>query len=99
MIARTMKVQQFIAAIFLLVGSVRFSAAGTVREQMASDGNFKVYGVVFGLTVDAESKIASFRVAKVVEPKGDKPATINVKVPEKFVQKARTWIASKKKYE
>src|ERR1022692_763033 len=84
--------------IALLCGLVSASAE-TVRERLKSDSKFHLYTVIFGVTVDANSKIDGFRVAKVTDPRSGTTDPVDVKAPKKFVEAARKKLAAMKKYE
>jgi hypothetical protein len=66
---------------------------------MKSDSKFQLYTVIFGVTVDANSKIDSFRVARVTDTKSGTTDPVDVKVPQKFVLAARKKLTAMKKYE
>jgi hypothetical protein len=75
--------------------SVLFSiaVAATVQSQPIRElirrPDFRLYTVVFGVTLDERGKIAKFRVAAVTDAKSDSKARLAVKVPERFVAAAR----------
>src|ERR1041385_1757991 len=62
--------------------------AQTVRERL-NDADFHLYSVIFGVTVDPQSKIQTFKVSQVTEPKSGSTKSVDVKVPQSFVAAAR----------
>src|SRR6267143_7109713 len=70
------------------------ASAQTVRDQLKNLG-FHVYAVIFGLTVDAGSRIRTFHVSKVTDPKSGTTDAVDVKVPQSFVDAARKKAAAK----
>ena len=75
------------------------ASAETVRERLKNDPKFELYAVIFGVTVDANSKIDGFRVVKVTDPKSRSTDPVDVQVPKKFVAAARKRLAGMQKYE
>ena len=71
----------------------------TVRERLKSDSKLHLYSVIFGVTVDAGSKIDGFHVSKVIDAKSGTTDAVDVKVPKKFVEASRKKLAAMKKYE
>jgi len=72
--------------LLLLTSSASF--AQTVRERL-QDPEFRVYSVIFGLTVDAKSRVDAFRVSKVTDPMSGTTKAVAVAVPEAYVEAAR----------
>ena len=64
------------------------ASAQTVREQL-KDPEFRLYAVVFGVTVGADSKLQAFHVSKVIEPKTQKTDAVDVPVPPAYLDAAR----------
>lgn len=60
----------------------------TVRQQL-EDPEFKLYTVVFGITVDADSKLQGFKVAKVADAKSKPPQVVEVEIPQAYIDAAR----------
>lgn len=85
--------------IVALLCSLSVASAETVRERLKSDSKFQLFAVIFGVTVDASSRIDSFRVAKVTDPRSHRTDPVDVKVPRKFVEAARKKLSAMKKYE
>ena len=54
-----------------------------------NDPNFHVYSVVFGFTIDRDSKMRTFHIVKVVEPSSGSTAAVNVSVPQAYIDAAR----------
>ena len=65
------------------------ASAETVREQLTNP-EFKLYSVIFGITVGTDSKIQSFKVSKVVEPKSGMKKVIDVQVPQAYIDAAKS---------
>ena len=70
---------------------IAFAAAASAQpiRELIKRPDFRLYAVVFGVTVDERGKIAKFRVAGVTDAKSDSKALLRVKVPEHFVAAAR----------
>ncbi len=73
--------------VILLFGSA-VASAQTIRDRL-SDQDFRVYTVIFGLTVDAGSHVDSFHVSKVIDPLSGSTAAVPIQVPDSYVQAAR----------
>jgi len=69
--------------------------AGSVRERVRSDRGFRMYAVVFGVTVLSGSSAPIVRVEKVIDPRSGSTDPVNVDVPDAFVQQVRKLIAAK----
>jgi len=85
--------------IVALLFSLTLVSSETVREQLKSDSKFHLYAVIFGITVNTNSKIDGFRVAKITDPRSGTTDPVDVKIPKKFVEAARRKLAATKKYE
>jgi hypothetical protein len=75
-------------ALFCLLAAASTTFAQTVRERL-NDRDFHLYAVIFGITVDAHSKITGFKVSRVTEPKTGSANALDVKLPQSFVAAAR----------
>jgi hypothetical protein len=75
-----------LALLLLALASTVF--AQTVREQL-KDPSFKLYSVIFGITVDAESKVQTFKVAEVIDATSGKPDPVDIPVPQSFIDAAK----------
>jgi hypothetical protein len=62
---------------------------------MQKEPGFRVYSVIFGVTLDSTTNIVQFRVSKVIDPKSGSTAAVNVPVPGEYVAQARKKFASK----
>ena len=60
----------------------------TVREQL-KDPEFKLYTVVFGITVDADSKLQAIKVSKITDPKTGTTDAVDIQVPQPFIDAAK----------
>jgi hypothetical protein len=80
------------AVLFLALASV--ASAQTVRERLKDPG-FHTYAVVFGLTVDSTSKILTFHVSQVTDPKSGTTNPVKIQVPQEFIDAARKKAAMK----
>jgi hypothetical protein len=70
----------------------------TISDMLKTDPNFKVYPIVFGITVGDNGTVESFRVASVIDPTskpGETPKTINVDLPKEFIDSAKKKAESK----
>jgi hypothetical protein len=74
-----------ILSLLAVTGSV---SAQTVREQL-KDPKFRFYTVIFGVTVGTDSKLQSFRVSKVTDPKTRTTDPVDVQVPQAYIDAAR----------
>ena len=77
----------------LLLGSLVMSfiagaSAQPIRELLKHPG-FRLYTVIFGITVDERGQITGFRVARVTDAQSDSKAPLPVKVPNQFIAAAR----------
>ena len=70
----------------LLLGSVASAPAQTVGERFEKEPGFRVYPVIFGVTVTTNSKPPAIRVVEVGTPKGS-PKIDNV--PDAFIKAAK----------
>ena len=75
-------------ALFCLFAVAPITLGQTVRERL-NDADFHLYSVIFGVTVDAKSKVQTFEVSQVIEPKSGSTKSVDVKVPQSFVVAAR----------
>ena len=66
--------------------------AQTVGERIQREPNFPIYSIIFGITLDAESKVQGFRVAGVVDPRTKSKDNPGVKVPQGYVDAAKAEI-------
>ena len=66
----------------------------TLREQLAKP-EVRLYGVVFGVTVDTHSKLQGFHVSKVIEPEYGPSDAVGVEVPQAFINDARNKVEAK----
>ena len=64
------------------------SFAQTVREQF-KDPEFKLYSVIFGITIDADSKLQAFKVSKVIDPKSGTTDAVDVQVQQAYIDAAK----------
>jgi hypothetical protein len=82
-----------LAAVLFL--ALTFTAsAQSVRERLKDPG-FHAYAVIFGLTVDSTSKILTFHVSQVTDPKSGTTDPVKIQVPQAFVEAARKKAATK----
>src|SRR5438046_1396492 len=56
----------------------------------------RLYTVIFGVVIDANGELSSFKVVKVTDPLSGSTDAVNVAVPESFVNAARKLIVAKK---
>ena len=74
--------------LLLFVALVAAASAQPVRELLKRPG-FRLYTVIFGVTVDEHGKIIRFHVAGVTDARSDSKALLPIKVPEGFTVAAR----------
>jgi hypothetical protein len=84
-----MKTSGLLIGVLFSMALAAVVAAQPIRE-LIKRPDFRLYTVVFGITVDDRGKITKFRVAGVTDAKSDSKARLAVKVPERFVAAART---------
>jgi hypothetical protein len=70
-------------------------SAQTVRDRL-KDPKFHLYSVIFGVTVGANSTIATFRVSKVFEPRSGNADAVKLEVPQVYIDAARKKAETKK---
>jgi hypothetical protein len=75
-------------ALFAVFAFASGAVAQTVRERL-NDSDFHLYSVIFAVTVDAQSRIRTFKVSQVTEPKSGATKSVDVRVPQSFVAAAR----------
>lgn len=64
--------------------------AETVRERLNQDSKFRLYAVIFGATLNADSSIKEFHVARVLDPRsGNTNDLLNVEIPKAYIEAAR----------
>ena len=73
------------AGLTLLVGSVASAFAQTVGERMKKDPNFRIYPVIFGVTVTTKSRPPAVRLVEVGTPKGSP----EINLPDAWVKAAK----------
>jgi hypothetical protein len=73
------------AGLTLLVGSVASASAQTVGERMKKDPNFRIYPVIFGVTVTIKSRPPAVRLVEVGTPKGSP----KINLPDAWVKAAK----------
>ena len=73
------------AGLTLLVGSVASASAQTVGERMKKDPNFRIYPVIFGVTVTTKSRPPAVRLVEVGTPKGSP----KINLPDAWVKAAK----------
>jgi hypothetical protein len=73
------------AGLTLLVGSVASASAQTVAERMKKDPNFRIYPVIFGVTVTTKSRPPAVRLVEVGTPKGSP----KINLPDAWVKAAK----------
>jgi hypothetical protein len=70
-------------------------ASGQTVGELLQDPEFHAYAVIFEITVDSNSKIDTFRVSKVTDPKSGSVDPVDVRVPQSFVEAAKRKAATK----
>jgi hypothetical protein len=81
-------------AVVLFLALTFTASAQSVRERLKDPG-FHAYAVIFGLTVDSTSKILTFHVSQVTDPKSGTTDPVKIQVPQAFVEAARKKAATK----
>ena len=74
-----------VAGLMLLLGSVASASAQTVGERMKKDPNFRIYPVIFGVTVTTKSRPPAVRLVEVGTPKGSP----KINLPDAWVKAAK----------
>jgi len=69
----------------LLVGSVASASAQTVAERMKNEPGFRIYPVIFGVTVTTKSRPPAVRLVEVGTPKGSP----KINLPDEWVKAAK----------
>ena len=82
-------------SLMLLLGSVASASAQTVRDRLKKDSNFRIYSVVFGVTVTTNSPLPAVRVAKVTDPKSGTTDPVKIDVPDAYIKAAKKKIEAK----
>jgi hypothetical protein len=67
----------------------------TVRELLQAP-EFRIYSVIFGITIDADGKLQGFKVSGVTEPKVNATKTVDAQIPQAFLNAAREKVIAKK---
>lgn len=70
------------------------AAAGFGVAGAAQAARPKVYAVIFEITVDAEGKLASVTVSKVIDPRTGSTDAVKVQVPDSYVEAMRAKLAA-----
>jgi hypothetical protein len=79
-------------SLMLLLGSVAPTSAQTVKERMDQDSKFRIYPVIFGVTVTTNSKPPAIRLVEVGSPRnertknGDPP---RIDLPDSWIKAAK----------
>ena len=66
------------------------ASADTVGDHLRNDPNFQLFAVFFAVTVDSHSRIQTFKMARVTDPRTDSSDAVNVRIPQAFIAAART---------
>jgi len=69
----------------LLLGSVASASAQTVAERMKNEPGFRIYPVIFGVTVTTKSTPPEVRLVEVGTPKGSP----KINLPDAWVKAAK----------
>jgi hypothetical protein len=69
----------------LLLGSVASASAQTVAERMKNEPGFRIYPVIFGVTVTTKSRPPAVRLVEVGTPKGSP----KINLPDAWVKAAK----------
>jgi hypothetical protein len=85
-----------IAIYVLLFAAAASASAQTVRERLKNEPEFKIYSVIFGVTVTNNSTVPAVRLAKVTDPKTGKTDAVKVDVPDAYITAATKKIEAKK---
>lgn len=84
-----------VSAGILFISTLAF--AETVRDHLKRDPKFRVYAVIFGITLNEDSSIEQFHVAKVIDPRsGNSNDVLTVEIPKAYVAAARKVFAKTK---
>ena len=73
------------AGLMLLLGSAASASAQTVAERMKNEPGFRIYPVIFGVTVTTKSRPPAVRLVEVGTPKGSP----KINLPDAWVKAAK----------
>ena len=73
------------AGLMLLLGSVASASGQTVAERMKNEPGFRIYPVIFGVTVTTKSRPPAVRLVEVGTPKGSP----KINLPDAWVKAAK----------
>ena len=83
-----MKTSGLLFRVLLSIAFVATASAQPIRELLKRP-DFRLYTVIFGVTVDERGKIIGFHVAGVTDSRSDSKALLPIKVPAGFTAAAR----------
>lgn len=76
-----------VLSIFLAASTV---SAVTIGDRLRNDPKFQLFAVFFAVTVDSHSKIQTFKIARVTDPRTDSSEAVDVRIPKAFVAAVRS---------
>ena len=84
-----MNLTSFASVVVILIWALADTCLSqTVRDELRKR-DFRIYTVIFGVTVDEHSKLKSLRLDKVTDPKSGTTDAVDVRVPQAFVDAVR----------
>ena len=78
-----------------LFAAIFFLLASTVCAQSSGLAGSKLYAVVFQATVNSGGKIDTLKVSKVIDPSSGTTNAVDVVVPQRYVEAARTFLSGR----
>jgi hypothetical protein len=76
-----------VLSLFIAASTV---SADTVGDRLRDDPKFQLFAVFFAVTVDSHSKIQTFKIASVTDPRTDSSDCVDVRIPPAFVAAVRS---------
>ncbi len=90
------KIRSLLLVFMFACSFIASAASETVHERWTRDSKFHLFSVVFAITLDANSKIDQFRVAKVIDPGAGTTEPVDITVSKKYVDAARKKLSARK---
>jgi hypothetical protein len=81
--------------IISLITTLLISFTIPAYSQSPISDSTKLYAVIFGFVIDEKSKLKSFRVSKVIDPRSRSTNAVDVNVPETYLAAARARLMAK----
>lgn len=86
-----------VAAIAVLATTAAISVwADTLRDRINTDPDFRIYAVIFGITVPTDSSAPTIRLAKVTDPTSGTTDGVAIEVSDEYIRAAISKIEENK---